>query len=113
MKIEPPLASSTPQTKSCWLRDGNVWEIERPELSVEVHFNGKIQENWTENGLKIEQKIIIPSLQFHMMYRSLDTRHFHLLTSHLPSQSAFHLQFSDETFNIHIGSHIRVLEVPS
>jgi len=39
-----------------WLRDGNVWEIERPELSVEVHFNGTIQENWTENGLKIEHK---------------------------------------------------------
>lgn len=32
------------------------WEIERPELSVEVHFNGTIQENWTENGLKIEHK---------------------------------------------------------
>lgn len=39
-----------------WLRDGNVWEIERPELSVEVHFNGTIHENWTENGLKIEHK---------------------------------------------------------
>lgn len=39
-----------------WLRDGNVWEIERPELSVEVHFNGTIRENWTENGLKIEHK---------------------------------------------------------
>lgn len=39
-----------------WLRDGNVWKIERPELSVEVHFNGTIQENWTENGLKIEHK---------------------------------------------------------
>ena len=39
-----------------WLRDGNVWEIERPELSVEVHFNGTIQENWTENGLEIKHK---------------------------------------------------------
>lgn len=39
-----------------WLRDGNIWEIERPELSVEVHFNGTIQENWTEQGLKIEHK---------------------------------------------------------
>ena len=39
-----------------WLRDGNIWEIERPELSVEVHFNGTIQENWTKNGLEIEHK---------------------------------------------------------
>ena len=39
-----------------WLRDGNIWEIERPELSVEVHFNGTIQENWTANGLEIEHK---------------------------------------------------------
>ena len=31
-----------------WLRDGNVWEIERPELSVEVHFNGTIQEKMFE-----------------------------------------------------------------
>lgn len=39
-----------------WLRDGNIWEIERPELSVEVHFNGTIEENWTENGLEIKHK---------------------------------------------------------
>lgn len=39
-----------------WLRDGNIWEIERPELSVEVHFNGTIHETWTEQGLKIEHK---------------------------------------------------------
>ena len=26
-----------------WLRDGNVWEIERPELSVEVHFNERFR----------------------------------------------------------------------
>ena len=39
-----------------WLREGNVWEVERPELSVEVHFNGYIEEHWTEEGLKIEHK---------------------------------------------------------
>lgn len=32
-----------------WLEDGNVWEIERPEERVEVHFNGKIDE-YFENG---------------------------------------------------------------
>lgn len=39
-----------------WLRDGYIWEVERPELSVEVHFNGTIEENWTEDGLKITHK---------------------------------------------------------
>lgn len=39
-----------------WLRDGCIWEVERPELSVEVHFNGTIEENWTEDGLKIIHK---------------------------------------------------------
>lgn len=39
-----------------WLRDGYIWEVERPELSVEVHFNGSIEENWTENGLEIIHK---------------------------------------------------------
>ena len=37
-----------------WLRDGFVWEVERPELTMEVRFNGEIRENWTEDGLKIE-----------------------------------------------------------
>ena len=36
------------------LRDGFVWEVERPELTMEVRFNGEIRENWTEDGLKIE-----------------------------------------------------------
>lgn len=39
-----------------WLREGNIWEVERPELSVEVHFNGYIEEHWTEKGLKIIHK---------------------------------------------------------
>ena len=39
-----------------WLREGNIWEVERPELSVEVHFNGYIEEHWTDEGLKIEHK---------------------------------------------------------
>ena len=33
-----------------WLRDGNIWEIERPELSVEVHFNGTIPVSYTHLG---------------------------------------------------------------
>ena len=37
-----------------WLEDGNVWEIEKPEESVEVRFGGTLEEVWQENGrLKI------------------------------------------------------------
>ena len=39
-----------------WLEKGNVWEIARPEEQVEVHFNGEIEENWTNEGLKITYK---------------------------------------------------------
>ena len=35
-----------------WLEDGNVWEIERPEDSVEVHYNGRIEEYYEDNRLK-------------------------------------------------------------
>jgi starch phosphorylase len=39
-----------------WLREGHVWEIERPELSVEVKFNGTVEQEWAEDGLKIHHK---------------------------------------------------------
>lgn len=35
-----------------WLEDGNVWEIERPEDSVEVHYNGHIEEYFEDNRMK-------------------------------------------------------------
>ncbi len=35
-----------------WLEDGNVWEIERPEDSVEVHYNGRIEEYFEDNRMK-------------------------------------------------------------
>ena len=34
-----------------WLEDGFVWEIERPEETVEVHFGGEVEETWTENAM--------------------------------------------------------------
>jgi starch phosphorylase len=38
-----------------WLHDGNVWEIEKPEDSVEVRFGGKVEEEWQADGrLKVE-----------------------------------------------------------
>ena len=37
-----------------WLSDGFVWEVERPEWTFEVKFNGEIEEEWTEHGLEIK-----------------------------------------------------------
>lgn len=39
-----------------WLEAGNVWEIPRPEEQVEVKYGGEIEENWTEQGLRINHK---------------------------------------------------------
>lgn len=33
-----------------WLEDGNIWEIEKPEDSVEVRFGGEVKEVWQEDG---------------------------------------------------------------
>ena len=35
-----------------WLEDGNVWEIERFEERVEVHFGGQISESWEGDKLR-------------------------------------------------------------
>ncbi len=35
-----------------WLEDGNVWEVERPEDSVEVHYNGRIEEYYEDGRMK-------------------------------------------------------------
>lgn len=35
-----------------WLEDGNVWEIERLEEKVEVHFGGQISESWEGDKLR-------------------------------------------------------------
>ena len=35
-----------------WLEDGNVWEIERPEDSVEVHYNGTVEEYYEDGRMK-------------------------------------------------------------
>ncbi|MGN8938837.1 glycogen/starch/alpha-glucan phosphorylase [Bittarella sp. HCP28S3_D9] len=39
-----------------WLEDGCVWEIERPDEEVEVHFGGEIVETWTDHKMKAEHK---------------------------------------------------------
>ena len=39
-----------------WIEKGYVWEIERTDERYEVHFDGEIEELWTEQGLKIIHK---------------------------------------------------------
>ena len=36
-----------------WLPGGEVWLTQRADMSVRVKFDGKILEDWTENGMKI------------------------------------------------------------
>lgn len=35
-----------------WLEDGNVWEVERPEDRVEIHYNGRIEEYFEDDRMK-------------------------------------------------------------
>jgi starch phosphorylase len=39
-----------------WVETGAVWEIERPESQLEVHFGGEVEEVWSEQGLQIIHK---------------------------------------------------------
>jgi len=39
-----------------WLVKGNVWEIARPDDSVEVRYGGSIKEVWSDSGLKVEHE---------------------------------------------------------
>lgn len=37
-----------------WLGNGNIWEVERPEESVEVKFGGTIESHWTDGRLIVK-----------------------------------------------------------
>lgn len=39
-----------------WMCKGDVWEIERREEQIEVHFEGMAEEVWTEEGLTVVHK---------------------------------------------------------
>ncbi len=39
-----------------WMAKGDVWEIERRDEKVEVHFEGTVEELWTDHGLTIAHK---------------------------------------------------------
>ena len=39
-----------------WLEKGNIWEIARPDESVEVRYGGHIEEVWTEHGLSVKHE---------------------------------------------------------
>lgn len=34
-----------------WLRDGNIWELERPEYTQRIHFGGRAEQYQDENGV--------------------------------------------------------------
>lgn len=34
-----------------WIEDGYIWEMERPEEEVEVHFGGEVEEIWMEDAM--------------------------------------------------------------
>ena len=38
-----------------WLPGGEVWLTQRLDKTVKVKFDGRILENWTENGMKVQQ----------------------------------------------------------
>ena len=37
-----------------WLENGNAWEIPAPEDSVEVHFGGRLEEDWSGGTLRVK-----------------------------------------------------------
>ena len=39
-----------------WTAKGDIWEIERREEQIEVHFEGTVEEVWTDDGLTIVHK---------------------------------------------------------
>ncbi len=39
-----------------WLANGNIWEIPRPNETIEVHFGGTIEEKWEQDGLHVVHK---------------------------------------------------------
>ena len=39
-----------------WLKDGNIWEICKPSETVEVHFGGYIEEDWSDGTLKVKHR---------------------------------------------------------
>ena len=50
-----------------WLEDGNVWEVERPEERVEVHFGGHIKESWEGDKLRLSIADILQYMRYRMI----------------------------------------------
>ena len=47
-----------------WLPGGEVWLTQRADMSVKVKFDGKILEEWTENGMKIRETLAKQNIFF-------------------------------------------------
>ena len=58
-----------------WLPGGEVWLTKRNDRSITVKFGGRIEERWTEQGLKIEQHHCdeVEALPYDMMVSGADS----------------------------------------
>ncbi len=58
-----------------WLPGGEVWLTQRADQSFRVKFDGRIEENWTENGVKINHKdaLEVEAIPYDMMISGKDS----------------------------------------
>ena len=59
-----------------WLPGGEVWLTQRADMAVKVKFDGKILEDWTENGMKIRHVDCqeIEAMPYDMMISGKDSK---------------------------------------
>ena len=58
-----------------WLPGGEVWLTQRADKSFRVKFDGRIEENWTENGVKINHidALEVEAIPYDMMISGKDS----------------------------------------
>ena len=58
-----------------WLPGGEVWLTQRSDKVFDVHFDGRVEEVWTEDGLKIRYKddTVIEAVGYDMMISGADS----------------------------------------
>lgn len=78
-----------------WTQKGDVWEIERREEQVEVHFEGYVDEIWTDKGLSVALKncqtvMAVPYDMTVMGYKSHMPATLRLWRAEYPSEFDLH-----------------------
>ncbi len=58
-----------------WLPGGEVWLTQRSDMTVRVKFDGKVEEKWTENGMKasLENCTEVEAIPYDMMISGKDS----------------------------------------